>query len=99
MEKNLKTKKERKNMEINRFDKRYIYLNKECDEYAIEKGCKYRCWLNELDMGGWMGDSLTEFEQAVKDELKYAGFSDENGLYDEKKYNELLKKCSFVELN
>ncbi len=57
---------------INRGDKRYVILNDCDDEKAKEKGCIYRCWLNNADMGGWLDDNLEEFKEATMAELSYS---------------------------
>lgn len=49
---------------ITRYDKRYVDSD---DDNAI-----YRARLEDLDLGGWTGDSEEEFLQAVEDELRYA---------------------------
>lgn len=56
-----------------RLHRDYITLDGCTDEKAVEKGCKFRAWVGDSDLGGWLGDSESEFLESVLSEMDYAG--------------------------
>ena len=57
---------------ITRDDERYFYIADFSEKEIKANGIKYRCWCGDYDLGGWAGDSLDDFMQAVLSELTYA---------------------------
>lgn len=55
-------------MKITRNDLRYVGSN--------HPNIRYRAWLNDVVMGGWLGDDKQEFYAALADDLDYIGEAD-----------------------
>jgi hypothetical protein len=76
-------------MSITRDDERYLCLNQCGDEEATEAGALFRCWLKDTCLGGWNGENIYDFYEAVMDELKFV---------DADQAEECFEKCDFYEL-
>lgn len=44
---------------------------------TIDQDSTYRAFINASPMGYWLGDGIDDFKQAIVDELRYVGLSDE----------------------
>jgi hypothetical protein len=58
---------------VNRDDPRYIDLQySTSDEEAIELGCRFRAYQNEMSWGGWLGENENDFLDAIYDDMKFS---------------------------
>lgn len=53
-----------------------VTITRDDSRYTIE-GARFRAWVGAMDMGGWTGDSVEDFKEAILDELIYAVHEDE----------------------